>query len=406
MENYQKAQMFLKQENIDGWLIYYFDHNNPHARNFLQLLPTAHVSRRVFYWIPSQGKPVKILHAIEEHVLDHLPGATVLYDSLSSLDKALKSILSKAKRVAMEYSPCNSLPYISKVDAGTVEMVEMHNCKVVSSASFLLYFTSILSLQQIKMQQETAKFLETTAQQIFLDLERALWKGQKISEYHVQQKIVDYFGKEGFFTDHPPIIAFGKNTANPHYSPQPASSAILEPNMPIMIDIFCKQDKPEAIYADITKMGFSSKMPTPEFIEVFQAIEDTQQVAYDLLCLRLKQGLSVKGYELDKVARENLATHNMEKYFRHRLGHNIHETLHGPGTHLDSFETFDDRPLVPSTCFSIEPGVYFPGNFGIRLEYDVLIMPNSTCSIQGGQQRHPFTFSSDKKALTTVPFIL
>jgi Xaa-Pro dipeptidase len=406
MENYQKAQKFLQQENIDGWLLYYFDHNNPHAFNFLQLLPTSHVSRRVFYWIPMQGEPVKIVHAIEEHVLSHLPGATVVYDCLSSLDKALKSILSKAKRVAMEYSSCNSLPYISKVDAGTVEMVEKHGCNVVSSAFFLLHFTSILSLKQIKMQQEAAKFLEKAAKQIFFELERALWKGQKISEYHVQQKILEYFVKEGFFTEHAPIVAFGKNTANPHYSPHPDSCAILEANMPIMLDIFCKLDKPEAIYADITKMGYSSHGPSPEYIKVFRVAQHAQQVAYDLLCQRLQQGLSVKGYELDKNAREAIAAHNMGEYFRHRLGHNIHETLHGPGTHLDSFETFDDRPLVPSTCFSIEPGVYFPGKFGVRLEYDVLIMPDSTCSIQGGQQSYPFTFSSDKKALTTAPFIL
>jgi Xaa-Pro dipeptidase len=406
MENYQKAQKFLKEENIDGWLLYYFDHNNPHALNFLKLLHTSHVSRRVFYWIPMQGEPVKIVHAIEEHVLSHLPGTTVLYDCFSSLDKALKSILTKAKRVAMEYSPCNSLPYISKVDAGTIEMVEKHSCKVVSSASFLLHFTSILSLKQIKMQQEAAKFLEKVAQQIFVDLQRALWTGQKISEYHVQQKILEYFAKEGFFTEHTPIVAFGKNTANPHYCPQPASCATLEANMPIMLDIFCKHAKPEAVYADITKMGFSSNEPSLEFTKAFRAIQHAQQIAYDLLCQRLQQGFSVKGYELDQVARAYLAAQNMGEYFRHRLGHNIHEMLHGPGTHLDSFETFDDRPLVPSTCFSIEPGVYFPGKFGIRLEYDVLIMPDSTCSIQGGQQTHPFTFSSNKKALTTAPSIL
>lgn len=406
MEFYRKAQSYLQQEHIDGWLLYYFDHNNPHALKCLQLSSQSHISRRLFYWIPSVGQPVKILHAIEQHLLDHLPGTKLTYDSLESLESALSAVLEKASIVAMEYSPGNSLPYISKIDAGTKEMVEKHHVKVVSSAPFLIYFNSTLSPEQIDLQKKAAKFLEKTAQQIFLELELAILEGKKISEYHVQQKLIDYFGEQGFISKHSPIVAFGKNTADPHYSPSSLASCILEPQMPIMLDIFCKANTEGSVYADITKMGFSSPKPGIDFAKTFISVKHAQQLAFDFLCNRMHQGLPVKGYELDKVARDYLNSLGLGKYFTHRLGHNIHQELHGPGTHLDSFETLDDRPLIPSTCFSIEPGIYYPGKFGVRLEYDVLITADLSCSIQGGKQEKVFTFSSNKKALTTTAFIL
>lgn len=406
MDLIQKTQHYLKKENMDGWLLYYFDHNNPHALDFLQLSPKTHISRRIFYWIPAEGPPVKILHAIEQKLLDHLPGEKQTYDSLQSLIHCLKTTLQNASVVAMEYSPCNDLPYISKVDAGTKEMVELQGVEVVSSAPFLIYLNSTLSQNQILLHQKTAQFLEVTAQQIFDELELALDHGKKISEYHLQQKIIDYFGKNGYVSCHDPICAFGKNTADPHYSPTATSSSYLEPQMPIMIDIFCKRNEKEAIYADITKMGFSAQKPSKEFETTFSLVKHAQQLAYDLLAERLSLGQTVKGCALDQVARKYLHSQNVGEFFRHRLGHNIHQQLHGPGTHLDSFETFDDRPLIPSTCFSIEPGIYYPGKFGVRLEYDVLILPDSTPSIQGGKQETIVTFSAKKKPLTTTSLIL
>jgi Xaa-Pro aminopeptidase len=354
MENYQKAQTFLKQENIDGWLLYYFDHNNPHALNFLQLLPTSHVSRRVFYWIPMQGEPVKIVHAIEENVLSHLPGTTLLYDSFSSLDKALKSVLSKAKRVAMEYSPCNSLPYISKVDAGTVEMVEKHSCKVVSSASFLLHFTSILSLQQIKMQQEAAKFLEKVAKQIFLELERALWKGQKISEYYVQQKILDYFGKEGFFTEYPPIIAFGKNSAMPHY--RSGDQQLKLPTV-VLIDIgvTCHD------YAsDMTRTLFLGAAD-PKLVEIYDIVKNT----HDEVLKHVKPGVSVKF--LDQLARECIKNYPILHSLGHGIGLEVHEYPR------ISIQLAQDVILQKNMVITIEPGVYIPGLGGVRLEDTIVV---------------------------------
>lgn len=396
----------LRNLQIDGWLLYYFDHNNPHAFSFLKIPSTMHISRRCFYWIPAKGDPVKIVHAIESHILAHLPGNTLTYDSKESLERCLGAVLKSVKTVAMEYSSHNALPYISKVDAGTIEMIRAHDVRVVSSAPFLIYFTSTLSQSQIASQQKAAQFLSHTAQQLWFELELGLMQGKKITEYQVQMQLLEHFAKHDFVTDYPPICAFGVNTANPHYTPSPERCETLKPNMLIMLDIFCRTSLENSIYGDITKMGFSGALPPKKIQEVFSHVSQAQHLAYALLSRKLMNHHMVAGCELDKVARDYLKSADLGQFFTHRLGHNIHNSLHGPGTHLDSFETLDDRPLIPSTCFSIEPGVYIPGEFGIRLEYDVLILADNTPKIEGGVQRELTSFDFNKKELTMTPSIL
>ena len=370
MENIQKQ---LQEQKIDGWLVYDFHKINPLAWDFLKIPDGEHITRRFFYWIPAEGEPVKILHAIETHLLSHLPGKTRSYVRFEELGAALNEILDGAQNIAMEYSSENRLPYVSRVDAGTVEMVENCGVSVVSSAPLLQVFTSTLTDEQMESQRQASKMAETIA--------AATWDTirEGISEYDVQQFILGEIAKCGGETDWEPICAFGAHSANPHYSPSKESSAHLKKGDIVLIDFGFKLG-PHAIYTDITRMGVLGP-PTERQKEVFSIVRHAQKEALALI----KKG-SVKGFEVDALARKIITEAGFGSYFIHRLGHNITWEPHGSGAHLDSYETHDDRPLIKRTCFSIEPGIYLPGEFGVRLEHDVIINERGEVEVTGGFQ--------------------
>lgn len=287
----------------------------------------------------------------------------------------------------MEYSPCNRLPYISKVDAGTVEMVKQCNVDVVSSASFLQHFTSVMTEKQKASQKLAGQILHHIAEEAFDFLEKCLKEKIPISEYKLQEWIIEKIESHHLTIDgHPPICAFGVHTADPHYTPTKEGSFILEANQPILLDIVARQKDPKSIYGDITRMGFSGEKPPQKLLELFQLALKAQDDAFCFIQNKIQKGEVVKGYEADKVARDVIEKAGFGQYFTHRTGHNIYQTLHGPGTHLDGFETMDDRALISETCFTIEPGIYLPGDMGVRVEYDVVIHSNGILEITSGVQ--------------------
>lgn len=387
MDKIKKAQLYLKEQNIDGWLLYYFDHNNPFALDFLEVAKDQHLTRRFFYWIPKQGEPIQLVHAIEPDALGSVPGKKRIYQKWQSLQTHLQEILQDAKVVAMEYSPCNRLPYISKVDAGTVEMVKQCNVDVVSSASFLQHFTSVMTEKQKASQKLAGQILHHIAEETFDFLEKCLKEKTLISEYKLQEWIIEKIESHHLTIDgHPPICAFGVHTADPHYTPTKEGSFILEANQPILLDIVARQKDPKSIYGDITRMGFSGEKPPQKLLELFQLALKAQDDAFCFIQNKIQKGEVVKGYEADKVARDVIEKAGFGQYFTHRTGHNIYQTLHGPGAHLDGFETMDDRALISDTCFTIEPGIYLPGDMGVRVEYDVVIHSNGILEITSGVQ--------------------
>lgn len=387
MDKIKKAQLYLKEQNIDGWLLYYFDHNNPFALDFLEVAKDQHLTRRFFCWIPKQGEPIQLVHAIEPDALGIVPGKKRIYQKWQSLQTHLQEILQDAKVVAMEYSPCNRLPYISKVDAGTVEMVKQCNVDVVSSASFLQHFTSVMTEKQKASQKLAGQILHHIAEEAFDFLEKCLKEKIPISEYKLQEWIIEKIESHHLTIDgHPPICAFGVHTADPHYTPTKEGSFILEANQPILLDIVARQKDPKSIYGDITRMGFSGEKPPQKLLELFQLALKAQDDAFCFIQNKIQKGEVVKGYEADKVARDVIEKAGFGQYFTHRTGHNIYQTLHGPGTHLDGFETMDDRALISETCFTIEPGIYLPGDMGVRVEYDVVIHSNGILEITSGVQ--------------------
>jgi Xaa-Pro dipeptidase len=380
------VQRRLKEQHADGWLLYDFHGSNPFALDFLTLPQHVFLTRRFFYWIPAVGDPVKIVHAIEAQALDHLPGKKHIYLKWESLESLLAEVLKGCKRVAMEYYPHGAIPYVSKVDGGIIDLVRDCHVEVVSSAMILQFYTSVLDDFQLGTHKDAAHFLDQTAQNVWDFIGSALNRNQQVTEFAVQQFILKEFEKHGFMTDHAPICCCNAHTADPHYNPTAEKSAAIKKGDFILIDLWCKKKEARAVFADITRVGVADSSPTEKQFTVHQIVRNAQRAATEHLQSEMEFNRMVRGYELDRIARKVIEDAGYGDFFTHRTGHNIYTDLHGPGANLDSLETFDERPLIPRTCFSIEPGIYLPGAFGVRQEYDVYIDENSKIQINGGIQ--------------------
>lgn len=382
----QDVQKHLIDNKIDGWLLYDFNGMNSLARDFLNIGPEALITRRFFYWIPRKGDPIKILHVIEPHVLSDLPGNPLFYLKWEELEAQLGKILKGAKSVAMEFSPRNAIPYLSKVDAGMVDLIRSFQVEVVSSASFLQYYTCVLDQEQFKMHVEAANLLDQVVGEAWEKISTALRKGIKIDEYQVQQFIAGQITARGFIAEAFPICGVNAHSADPHYEPSKEGSSEIKKGDFVLIDLWCKKKHLRGIYGDICRVAVADTAATEKQKEIFSIVRAAQKAATEFVIDRYAKGESLKGYEVDQVSRRVIEDRGYGKYFTHRTGHNIYTKDHGPGAHIDSLETQDLRELIPHTCFSIEPGIYLPGEFGIRLEYDVYLGDQGKVHVNGGSQ--------------------
>ncbi len=349
-------QQLVRQALLDGWLLYDFRGSNTIACDLLTL--KGHLTRRLFYWIPAEGEPIKLVHKIESHHLDHLPGRVMAYASYQELDEALANILEVSKTVAMEVSPN---PYTSMVDGGTLDLVRRH-VEVVASEELVLQATPPLSEKQKESHRKAADILDLTVERAFLYIRDSLEGGVEVSELDVQEFILCEFAAQNLITDHPPICARGENSADPHHSP---TRETIERGDMVLIDLWGKLEG--GIFADITRVAVADDKVSARQQEIFDLVKAAQEAA-----IKVAQ-VGARGCEVDEAARSVIREAGYEEFFTHRTGHNIGTELHGPGTHMDNYETRDTRPILPGTCFSIEPGIYLPGEFGIRLECDVLV---------------------------------
>jgi Xaa-Pro aminopeptidase len=366
-------QQEILRFGLDGWLLYDFHHMNKLMWEVLKIPRDAHITRKTFYWIPKEGMPVKIVSKIEEHVLGHLPGLKKVYGSREDLAEHLKMIRGK---VAMEYS--KTIPYISLVDGGMIDQLRDMGVQVVSSGLLLQKITSELSEKQIHLHKEAAKVVDRAANDAFAFVKKTLSEGKSLYEGDVQDFILNQFSAAGCITEHLPIVARGENSANPHYTVEGRGEQILKGEF-LLIDLWCKKREEGGIYADITRVASLGK-PTAEQLRAFEAVRTAQKKGVEFI----KKGKEIRGADVDTVCREYLISLGYKENVYHRTGHNIHTELHGYGVHFDSFETYDDRLLIPKTCYSMEPALYFPGKFGLRLEFDLLYLPE--VEITGGVQ--------------------
>lgn len=380
----REIQKRLMEAKIDGWLLYDFQNLNPLARDFLKIDPGRLITRRFFYWIPAQGEPVKILHRIEPHILPDLPGKEVLYLKWQELEAALGRVLKGSRIVAMEYSPKNAVPCLSRVDAGTVDQIRSFGIEVVSSAPILLHETCVLDAEQLQSHLEATAFLDQAVGQAWEKIAHAIRSGTPINEHQVRMFLFEQMTSNGFITEGLPICAVNANSADPHFEPEKTGSAVIQQGDFVLIDLWCKKNHDRAVYGDITRVAVADVAPTERQKEIFSIVRAAQKAATDFVIRGYAQGERLKGCDVDRVCRSVIEEAGYGEYFTHRTGHNIYTKDHGPGAHIDSLETEDSRELIPHTCFSIEPGIYLPGEFGIRLEYDLYLGDQGKVLVTGG----------------------
>ncbi|OGU73709.1 MAG: hypothetical protein A2V93_03340 [Ignavibacteria bacterium RBG_16_34_14] len=380
-------QSILSKMKLDAWLFYDFRGSNDLALDILDIPKTAHLTRRFYYLVPKNGEPIKIVNGIEAGHLDHLPGKKLTYSSHTSLSSHISKTLKNYKKIAMEYSPLNAIPYVSKVDAGTIEQIKSYGVEIASSGDLISMFNAVWTKEQFEENKPVANALTEIVTKSFNFIKEKISSNKQFTEYDVQKFIMNEFDKRGYFTDHPPIVGVNENSANPHYAPTKEINKPIKENDFVLIDLWAKLNKPDAVWADITWVGFVGKTVPEKYIKVFYIVAKARDEAFNLVSSRFKQGKEVRGYEVDDASRNVIKEAGYADYFIHRTGHSITTDLHGSGSHMDNFETKDERLILPSTSFSIEPGIYLTGDFGVRSEIDVYITPDKKVIATGGERQ-------------------
>jgi Xaa-Pro dipeptidase len=385
MPEIKAIQTALRADRLDGWLFYDHHHRDPIAGRILGLPANGLVSRRWFYFIPSKGEPRKLVHRIEAGMLDSLPGRKTEYSSWEELHRGLGRLLGGAKRVAMQYSPQNNIPYIGLVDAGTIELVRKLGTKVQSSADLVQVFEASWSAEQLTSHLEAGEIVDRITQDAFARAGEFVRSGKALSEFELKQWILEQFAANGLETADGPVVAVPPNNGNPHYDPTREHSKAIRAGDLLLLDIWAKFSRPGSVYYDITWVGYLGDRVPEKYAKIFGMVKAARDAAARFVVESVAAKKRVHGWEVDRAARAVIEKARYGKYFVHRTGHSIGMDVHGNGANMDGLETRDDRCLVPHTCFSVEPGIYLP-EFGIRSEVNVYV-GDSAARVTGAEQQ-------------------
>jgi Xaa-Pro aminopeptidase len=370
--NLQKIAAAAHSASLDGWLLYDFRGINPLALQLLGIGTKKFLSRRWFLYVPVNGKATLIHHRIEAGTWRNLlPDGIerIVYSSHQELDAALQQTLHGAGRVAMEYSPRGAVPYVSRIDAGTLERVRECGVEVVSSADLLQQWLVWDSADQAAHDQAVRGVIRAKDAAFGL-IDQRLKSGQAISELEVQDLIVACFAEDGLTADHAPNVSFAGHAGDPHYEITLESNRSLEWGQCVLIDLWA--GIPDRPMADVTFVGFAGQ-PTPEYQSLWATVKQSRDAALELL---QNPPENLQGWMVDKVARDIIEAAGHGAAFTHRLGHSLGRNMaHGDGANLDNLETHDTRLLLPHTAVTVEPGLYF-SHLGLRTEVNVLLLEN------------------------------
>jgi Xaa-Pro aminopeptidase len=377
-------QSALRERNFDCWLFYDHHHRDPIAYKVLGVSEHLMVTRRWFYMIPKEGEPVKLVHRIEAGHLDSLPGSKREYSSWRELWDHLKAMLEPHKTLAMQYSPNNLVPYIGLVDAGTIELVRSFGKQIVSSGDLVARFEAAWNDEQIKTHFAARDSVDRITQEAFKEVGRRVRNGGT-TEHEIQQWIGEAFRRDNLITHDLPIVAVNANSGNPHYEPRAEGSAKIRQGDFLLLDIWAKQNSPSAVYYDITWTGVIGA-PSEKHVKIFNIVRDARDAGVKKVQEAFSARRKIAGWEVDEATRAHIEGAGFAQYFTHRTGHSIGTDVHGNGANMDNLETKDEREIIPNTCFSIEPGIYLPGEFGVRSEVNMLTR-NGSAEVTGKIQR-------------------
>lgn len=381
-----KIQTAIRALGADGWLFFDF-HNRDHlGLKILGMDVNGLATRRWYYFIPADGEPVKLAHRVEPTKLDHLPGNKLMYSSWRELHSNLKELLGAPKKIAMQYSAMNAIPYVSITDAGTVDLVRSFGHDIVSSADLVSQFEALLDEKAVKSHFKAAGLVDAILDEAFDVVRKSVRAGKYKTEYEIQQFIMKRFKSKGLVTDDPPIVGTNDHPANPHFAPTQKGSRKIKPGDKLLIDLWAKLDKPGSIYYDITWCAYIGDDPDEEYLKAFEIVRNARREGFSFLNERLSAGSQVAGWEVDDICRNVVRETGYGDNFTHRTGHSIGEEVHGNGPNIDNFETQDTRQLVPGCLFSLEPGIYIEGKMGVRSELNVYIDGSKKARITGREQ--------------------
>jgi Xaa-Pro aminopeptidase len=365
-----ELQQALSEAGLDGWLLYAFRGLNPVAVRVLGL--TGMNTRRLFVLFPRQGEPVAVAHKIELQGMEGFPGRVIPYARWSDLHEILRSLVS-GRKLAMEISPQDAVPYLDRIPYGVVELLRHLGANVVPSGALVSRFAASWNATEVEDHRAAAEILAEVARRTLGPAVRET--DRKLSETALQARVVAEVEARGLvFDEDPPIVAFGANSAKPHYQPQTGSDAILKSGDVVLLDLWAGRSR-TTVFADQTWIGFAGPTAPDRVQQVWQSVRQARDAAVEVIRRASSERRPIMGFEADRAAREVIERAGFGDAFVHRTGHSIDRDLHGSGPHLDDYETHDDRLLVPGVGFSVEPGIYLPGEFGMRSEVNVFMGP-------------------------------
>lgn len=370
--NLPEIQAQLREEGLDGWLFFDHHHRDPIAYRVLGLPADGHVSRRWYYWIPAEGDPLKLVHVIEPWCLDRLPGNKRTYSSWKDQRGALGRLINGAHRIAMQYSENCMIPYISLVDGGTIELVRSLGKEVVSSASLVQFFEARWTDEQLTQHKQAGVLVDAIRADAFKLIGERLKAGEEVTEWQVAEFIRARFARDGLVSNDGPIVAANANSSNPHYGPTAEASSPIFSGDFVLIDLWAKLNQLESVYYDVTWTGYCGTEVRGDIELVFDVVRDARDAGLALVDSAMREGRTIGGFEVDDAVRAVITDEGYGDFFPHRTGHSIGQEVHGNGANMDNLETHDERPIIPGTCFSIEPGVYLDA-FGVRSEFDCYV---------------------------------
>ena len=384
--NLTTIQAALRQRGLDGWL--FTDHHgrDPLAYRILGI-PGGMCSRRWWYFVPAQGAPAGLAHKVEPRKLDTLPGKIEHYIAWTELHAKLRSILSGSRRIAMQYSPNNDIPYIGLVDAGTVELIRACGPEVVTSADLVQQFEAVTGPEGFESHAWAGVIVQGIKDEAFAMMSDAVREGHHLTEFQVKEQIVRRFAEERLTCEgESPIVGFNDHPADPHFEPTAANAYALKRDDTVLLDLWARRDDPPGIYYDITWCAYAGTVPPPKYVAIFDAARRARDAAYQFVHARLEAGTPTRGCDVDDVCRKVVRDAGYGEHFLHRTGHSIGVTVHGNGANIDNLETKDERLIVPGTCFSIEPGIYLAGSMAVRTEIDVFVTLKGRAEVIGAVQ--------------------
>ena len=368
---YDAAQEFMAQDGLPAWLVYDYRESNPIFRQVIR--PSGHVTRPCYFYLPNQGAPQLLVHHVDAGKFTESGVDCVVYSNRDTMVSALGDLLSGTGRLAMEYSPLNELPRVSRVDAGTVELVRSLGVEVVSSADLMQAATHRWTPEQYADHHSTALKLGWIVNEAFAHAGERL--GQGVTEFDVAEFIRQRFADEGIASPDGPIVAVNANASDPHYEPSAQVHSPIKPGDWLLIDLWAKGTPPGSVFADITWCAYAGGKVPARQQEIFDIVVGARDAAVEFLVEAHRKGDSVQGWQADRVARDFIEARGYGQWFTHRLGHSIGFEVHSEAVNLDGFETRDTRRIIPGVCFSVEPGIYLP-EFGVRSEIDVFMSEN------------------------------